>query len=360
MLIAVASNLRRSKRTAGKQITDLDRRVRRLQKNPAPRRLAARAVTSNNLAQNAVTSVELSPAVTATITSAQATANGKNKITYSTAVPGSTANSVGDIWWQYDASNIIIGQWTGLGGTSWQANTIGNTVIANLDAGKITVGVLTGRQVTCNETVTTAFTSRTSIAQLLANGSISANYTYVDSINDLDFYTNITLNKLSDSGSITCEGTASGSLKTTRILPGFVTVVGGTSNTTLYPAEVVVVGGGSQRTLTSTGIQNPSDARLKENVASLSESLNFTEIVNNLRPVEFNYIKDENKEVRHGFIAQEMFDVYQRAAMQGGEDPQEKPWSVCIENLIPVMVGALQQSFARISDLEARLSALEN
>ena len=360
MLIAVASNLRRSKRTAGKQITDLDRRVRRLQKNPAPRRLAARAVTSANLAQNAVTSVELSPAVTATITGAQATANGKNKITYNTAEPGSTANTAGDIWWQYDASNIIIGQWTGLGGTSWQANTIGNTVIANLDAGKITVGVLTGRQVTCSETVTTMFTARTSIAQLLANGSISANYTYSDSINSLNFYTNITLNKLSDSGSITCEGTASGSFKVTRILPGFLSLVAGADSTVLQPAEVVVASSSSQRTLTPTGVQNPSDARLKENIVSLSESVDFTEIINNLRPVEFNFIKDEDKEVQHGFIAQEVFDVYPRAAMQGGEDPQEKPWSVCIENLIPVLVGALRQSFARIDDLEARLSALEN
>ena len=30
---------------------------------------------------------------------AQATADGKNKVTYSTSAPGSTANSVGDIWY---------------------------------------------------------------------------------------------------------------------------------------------------------------------------------------------------------------------------------------------------------------------
>lgn len=350
MLIAVASNLRRSKRTAGKQITDLDRRVRRLQKNPAPRRLAARTVTSNNLAQNAVTSVELSPAVVATITGAQATADGKNKITYNTTEPGSTANTAGDIWWQYNPSNIIIGQWTGLGGTSWQANTIGNTVIANLDAGKITVGVLTGRQVTCSETVTTFFTSRTSTAQLLANGSISANYTYADTFSSISYYTNITLNKLTDQGSIVCEGTADtnnpAQVNQTRILPGYL--------------AVQQLWNGVGRSMTPTGEGPISDARLKENVVSLSESLDFAEIINNLRPVEFNFIKDEDKEVQHGFIAQEVFDVYPRAAMQGGEDPQEKPWSVYSSNLIPVLVGALQQSFARIDDLEARLSALEN
>jgi hypothetical protein len=74
-------------------------------------------------------------------TAAQATANGKNKVYYSTSTPGSTANTAGDIWWQY-SGGVIIAQWTGAGGTSWTSNTLGNAVIANLDAGKITTGIL--------------------------------------------------------------------------------------------------------------------------------------------------------------------------------------------------------------------------
>jgi hypothetical protein len=75
------------------------------------------------------------------ISTAQATANGKNKVYYDTAVPGSTANTAGDIWWQY-ASGVVIGQYVGAGGTSWTSAPIGNTVIANLDAGKITTGYI--------------------------------------------------------------------------------------------------------------------------------------------------------------------------------------------------------------------------
>lgn len=75
------------------------------------------------------------------ISTAQSTADGKNKVNYSTSDPGSTANTAGDIWWKY-ASGIVIAQWTGAGGTSWTSNTVGNTVIANLDAGKITTGYL--------------------------------------------------------------------------------------------------------------------------------------------------------------------------------------------------------------------------
>ena len=75
------------------------------------------------------------------ISTAQSTANGKNKVYYSTSTPGSTANTAGDIWWQY-SSGIVIGQYVGAGGTSWTSAPIGNAVIANLDAGKITTGYL--------------------------------------------------------------------------------------------------------------------------------------------------------------------------------------------------------------------------
>ena len=77
----------------------------------------------------------------AAIATAQSTANGKNKVYYNTSGPGSTANTAGDIWWQYSGS-IVVGQFVGLGGTSWQSAPIGNAVIANLDAGKITTGFL--------------------------------------------------------------------------------------------------------------------------------------------------------------------------------------------------------------------------
>ena len=72
---------------------------------------------------------------------AQTTANGKNKITYSASAPGATANTAGDLWWQF-ASGVVTGQWTGAGGTTWTSNTIGNAVLANIDAAKITAGTI--------------------------------------------------------------------------------------------------------------------------------------------------------------------------------------------------------------------------
>lgn len=72
---------------------------------------------------------------------AQTSANGKNTIHYSTATPSGTPVD-GDVWFQFSGA-IIIGQWVGSGGV-WDPTTIDNAVIANLDAGKITTGILEG------------------------------------------------------------------------------------------------------------------------------------------------------------------------------------------------------------------------
>jgi hypothetical protein len=120
------------------------------------------------------------------INAAQTTANGKNKVTYSTSAPGSTANTVGDIWFQF-SSGIVTAQYIGAGGTSWTQTTIGSAVIANLDAGKITTGLLnvagtlkiatgtTGARVEINPTGFFAYNSSNipTVQILAADGSAS-------------------------------------------------------------------------------------------------------------------------------------------------------------------------------------------
>ena len=77
----------------------------------------------------------------ATANAAQTTANGKNKVTYSLSAPSGSGTATGDIWFRYDGSGIIIGQWEWTG-SAWSSKTIGSAVIANLDAGKITAGTI--------------------------------------------------------------------------------------------------------------------------------------------------------------------------------------------------------------------------
>jgi len=106
------------------------------------------AITVTQTADFTVTNVTpIVPATTADtgslqtqITTAQATADGKNKVNYSTSAPSGSGTNVGDIWWQYSAG-IVIGQYS-WNGSSWVSSPISSAVIANLDAAKITSGII--------------------------------------------------------------------------------------------------------------------------------------------------------------------------------------------------------------------------
>ena len=119
--------------------------------------------------------------------------------------------------------------------------------------------------------------------------------------------------------------------------------------------------GGSQ-------IASGSDRRLKQNINSLSDSLN---IVNNLNPVSFNWAdnfsESEKDKTLYGFVAQEVQDVFPDAVedFSGGADIElngetiENPLTVRERFLIPVLVKALQEADDKIEALEARITTLE-
>lgn len=79
------------------------------------------------------------------IDSVQLTADGKNKITFSTN-DASGANTAGDIWFKKSGA-LIIGQWEGQGGTSWAVRSLDGATLANLNAGTITVGWLSADRI---------------------------------------------------------------------------------------------------------------------------------------------------------------------------------------------------------------------
>lgn len=75
-----------------------------------------------------------------------AAANTKNRVWYSSTAPGSTRGErPGDTWFRY-SGNTVVGQWR-WSGSSWINQQIGNQVIANLDAGKITSGIIDARRI---------------------------------------------------------------------------------------------------------------------------------------------------------------------------------------------------------------------
>ena len=84
--------------------------------------------------------------VSAATAIAAESASTKNRVWYAASAPGSTRGErEGDTWFQYSAATIV-GQWRWTG-SSWVTQTIGDEVIANLDAGKITSGIIDARHI---------------------------------------------------------------------------------------------------------------------------------------------------------------------------------------------------------------------
>ena len=83
---------------------------------------------------------------------AQTSANGKNTSNYYVSAPSSFSNNrngttpiAGDLWFVTDAgTGYVSAQYIYNASSGWSVAPITNTVIANLDAGKITAGTITG------------------------------------------------------------------------------------------------------------------------------------------------------------------------------------------------------------------------
>ena len=120
---------------------------------------------------------------------AQTTANSKNRVIRATTDATGTSDATGafksgDIWWKMDsvaAAANVIGQWT-FDGTKWNVNTIGNAVIANLDAQKITTGYLAAGRIQANSIDASVLVAGTITAGQIAANAITAGKIAANSI----------------------------------------------------------------------------------------------------------------------------------------------------------------------------------
>jgi len=105
-----------------------------------------------------------------------------------------------------------------------------------------------------------------------------------------------------------------------------------------------------------------SDYRLKENVVNISASEAITRLMA-LRPVEYNYISDQNKTVISGFLAHEMADAGFANGVTGEKDAVDKdgkPIYQAIDTkfIIPEMVKVIQEQQAQINELKQTVAEL--
>lgn len=115
------------------------------------RSISNKALTSNVATLTTSTAHGLAVGSTVKISSVDATFNGTFTVTsipttttftYAKTATNVVSSAVSPAGTLLYSDGIITGQWTGAGGTSWTSTTVGNLVIANIDAGKITTGYL--------------------------------------------------------------------------------------------------------------------------------------------------------------------------------------------------------------------------
>ena len=146
-----------------------------------------------------------------------------------------------------------------------------------------------------------------------------------------------------------------------RITTDGKTLIGYTTDQGAYPLQV-----NGQIFATNATIAT-SDEKFKENIIPLNKGL---EIVNKLKPVTFNFIPDtknkfsEYEEV--GFIAQDVdralsTETFAKSIVKSADDSEPtSTMGLATQNLIPILVKAIQEQQALIKALEQRILILEN
>jgi hypothetical protein len=98
-----------------------------------------------------------------------------------------------------------------------------------------------------------------------------------------------------------------------------------------------------------------SDVRLKTNIKKIENAIDTIKMV---EPVEYLFIED-SEGTSHGFIAQDLYEVYEKPVYVGGEDPREDPWSIDYSKMVPIITAALKESITKIEELESRMRTIE-
>ena len=123
-------------------------------------------------------------------------------------------------------------------------------------------------------------------------------------------------------------------------------------------------GGDTRGTITFNGSAmvygGASDYRLKENITSISNGITK---LKDLKPINFNWIKDETNTSIMGFLAHEVQEVMPQVVV-GTKDEvnsEGKPeyQEIDLGGISPLIVAALQEAVAKIETLETKVAALE-
>jgi hypothetical protein len=235
-------------------------------------------------------------------------------------------------------SNNVI---TSNGTTGWAISSSGQAVFNNVtvrgtilaNSGQIGGYLITGGALAANSTGGTEFAnSWTSEITLDTSSRIITSTYYVDLINENGYHNYITFNDVER---------IEGGIRVQR-------------DTYDMDFNTFITNVGYQYGATGPG--SISDERLKN---ILNKEVDALSTLNKISIVPFTYKKDRLDSEKLGFIAQQLQTVLPDMVIVGGENPEQRPWTIIMEQIIPYLTKAIQELSGRNEQLEARLQALE-
>lgn len=106
---------------------------------------------------------------------------------------------------------------------------------------------------------------------------------------------------------------------------------------------------------TSVGYYTTSDERLKKNIRTTGSGL--VQLMK-IRVTDYNYEADTAQVLETGFLAQQLYTIYPQAVKKGGDNPKIDPWTIDYGKITPILVKAVQDQQAIISDLRQEIKKL--
>ncbi len=173
----MASNIRRSKRTFSQRFLAAENQVIALARNPSPRTIGARTITSDMIAPGAIDGRNLTLGLSDSLAFVQASANGKNTIYRQPNEPSGGTYRTGDIWFDTDDDNKFYRYKEDPNTPGWVGFTLGDNALDSISASKITAGTIDALQITVSNLDAGNMTVGT-----LVGRNIVGNYLYGGSI----------------------------------------------------------------------------------------------------------------------------------------------------------------------------------
>lgn len=245
----MSSRRRNSKKNLGTNLSDIQRRLRRMERKPIRTRLQNRVIKAAAIAPSSITADEVGFGTAIVSTdpendvlnpkdgllvinpddnaafvysedqgdyleikdaNAQASADGKNTIYRQTTQPTGASYATGDTWFDSDDGNKIYRY----DGTNWVAVQLGGNGLANINANSINTGTLNASLVTVSNLDAGSITTGTLSAITIRGNTIqqgsSGTYIIMDQTNTATIKFNVT--GFSEQGVISVESSYSGTL----------------------------------------------------------------------------------------------------------------------------------------------------